>query len=453
MTDNMIREPARDVRVCHECDICVIGGSCTGVFAAVRAARLGARVAIVEQLAIFGGMATAALVNHWHSLLDAHGQERIIGGLTGEVVERLRKRNAIKEISPVERTQFILNSAELALELDCLVQEAKIRPFLSTRFSVPICEDRSVRAIVIEDKSGRRAIRARVFIDASGDGDLIRRMGLRAVQHDKLQPVSLQVLAAGVRQIQEKHPGISIWNEVRDLAAAQGHPTSKPWISPVAEMSLVHNIFGARLNGVDASDPDQLTEALIEGRRLAGTFMNVLRERFGHAAPELAVIALPHALGVRETWHACCQHRLTEEELLSGRQFPDAIANGTYPVDIHHPGGTLLRYLDGREEIVTPSGERTWQRWRSESEPTPRCYHIPFGSLVPQDTDNVVVAGRVIDAERGAFGGVRVMVNCNQMGEAAGVAAWLAAHGDGVVPDVDPHRLRKTLAVGGSIVV
>jgi len=79
-----VHEPARDIPVADEVDICVIGGSCTGVFAAVRAARLGARVAIVEEQGFFGGVATASLVNVWHSLFDTTGEQQIIGGLTEE---------------------------------------------------------------------------------------------------------------------------------------------------------------------------------------------------------------------------------------------------------------------------------------------------------------------------------------------------------------------------------
>jgi len=89
-----IHQPARDIPVCHECDLCVVGGSCTGVFAAVRAARFGARVAIVERQHCFGGVATCGLVNVWHRLRDTENRRRIIGGLTEEVIERLQRRGA-----------------------------------------------------------------------------------------------------------------------------------------------------------------------------------------------------------------------------------------------------------------------------------------------------------------------------------------------------------------------
>lgn len=156
-------------------------------------------------------------------------------------------------------------------------------------------------------------------------------------------------------------------------------------------------------------------------------------------------------LGVRETWHARCAHELKGEELLRGEAFPDAIARGTYPVDIHSDSGTILRYLDGREEVVARDGSKTWRRWRDESELTPPFYSVPFRSLVPQNAKNLLIAGRLIDADAQAFGGVRVMVNCNQMGEAAGVAAFLGVQCGLDAAQIDAARLRQTLGAGGSL--
>ncbi len=154
---------------------------------------------------------------------------------------------------------------------------------------------------------------------------------------------------------------------------------------------------------------------------------------------------------MRETWHAHCLHRLTGAELLSGAPFTDAVGHGTYPVDIHSAEGTVLRYLDGREEVIKPGGEKTWQRWRSEDDPAPAYYQIPYRCLVPRHAQNVLVAGRLLDADREAFGGVRVMVNCNQMGEAAGTAAALAVRHHQIVAAVNIAELQSTLLAGGSI--
>lgn len=445
---NFIPEPARQTPVVHEADLCVVGGSCTGVFAAVRAARLGLSVALIEQNSIFGGMATAAQVNDWHSTLDARHEKPVIGGLTIELIDRLRTRGAVQEIEPGGRSQFRFNSAEMVVELDEFVTSHNIRPFLCARVVAAQREGNRVGAIVIEDKSGRRAIRARVFVDASGDGDLIRHAGFAAYKPEKLQPVNMQALIHGLDNLKTDAVRSGIANRAEEYRYPRDN--SSPWFMVWPGAPATYNVFGARLNGVDASDADDLTNTLIEGRRLHRALLDMVRAESGE---QLNVVGWAHALGVRETWHAHCLHRLTAEEVLYGHPFPDAVANGTYPVDVHSPQGTFLRYLDGREEIVRRDGTTHWGRWRSEAEETPRCYHVPYRSLVPREAENLLVAGRVLDADREAFGGVRVMVNMNQTGEAVGVAAALAVTHETDVASVDMAKLRAELAAGGSIII
>lgn len=137
-------------------DICVIGGSCTGVFAAVRAARLGADVILVEKANRFGGVATCGLVGMWHTLFDMKGQRQIIGGITYEMMERLKKRNAVSPNfrdpanSRIHGVRF--NSEELTLELDELVlEQKKIRFFLNTGFSRAISSNGRIDAVIAEN--------------------------------------------------------------------------------------------------------------------------------------------------------------------------------------------------------------------------------------------------------------------------------------------------------------
>ena len=118
--------PAEKLPVIEEADICVIGGSCTGVFAAIRAARLGAKVVLIEKQNRFGGVATTGLVCMWHSLFDITGDKQIIGGLTFETMERLEKRKSISPFRDGHGYRHIaFNSEELTLELDAMVSEEK----------------------------------------------------------------------------------------------------------------------------------------------------------------------------------------------------------------------------------------------------------------------------------------------------------------------------------------
>jgi hypothetical protein len=170
---------------------------------------------------------------------------------------------------------------------------------------------------------------------------------------------------------------------------------------------------------------------------------------------EVFLRGLPAYIGIRETRHARCLHTLTETELLEGERFEDAIANGTYRVDIHHSDrpGLTFRYLDGREEYVAPGKPTVQSRWRAVGRECATFYQIPYRSLIPEQAANVLVAGRLVDADRGAYGAIRVMVNCNQTGEAAGVACFLALQNGLDVKDVPANRLRSVLRDGGSIML
>ena len=168
---------------------------------------------------------------------------------------------------------------------------------------------------------------------------------------------------------------------------------------------------------------------------------DIIREHF--PVPGLnPLAALPSYIGIRETWHAESLHQITEAEILTGERFPDAIANGTYRVDVHYADreGVVFRYLNGREELVATDHAKQYGRWRPETTDSPTFYQIPYRALVTKAAANLLVAGRCLDADEGAFGAVRVMVNCNQTGEAAGVAAYVALNNGASVSRMSTRR-------------
>jgi flavin-dependent dehydrogenase len=146
--DKSPEKKEKELPVINEVDICVLGGSCTGVFAAVRASRLGAKVAIVERQNAFGGNATNAMVNVWHQLMDTEHKKQIIAGLTLEVIERLSRRNAFVKNS---NSDVFFNSQELKIELDELVLESGLKPYLHTLFSEPYFDENGKLTGVIVD--------------------------------------------------------------------------------------------------------------------------------------------------------------------------------------------------------------------------------------------------------------------------------------------------------------
>lgn len=433
-----------ELPVFDNADICVLGGSCTGVFAAVRAARLGAKVVVVEKQNSFGGVATGSLVNIWHSLLDTEFKQQIIAGMTVEVVERLRMRNAVKDSERSESVGFTFNSQELKMELDELVLEAGVKPYFHTLFSEPYRVGNKLKGVIVDSKSGRGIIKANYFIDATGDGDLCVRLGLDSYTSGLLQPPTTCAHLEGLNV-----------NELNDLLKQHGKEFNIPdgfvWAANVPETKTLM-LAGTRVYGKNCCDINELTQAEIEGRRQIRAIMDMVRK---YGKSPVGLNNLPSYIGIRETRHIKCLHQVSDEDALYGKRFDDAIANGSYRLDIHHQDkpGLTFRYLDGTEIYSRPGYPGEKRRWRPETAQNPTFYQIPLRSVIPENTDNVILAGRMFDASIIAFSGMRVMVNLNQLGEAAGVTAFLALNKDCKIKDVSSKEVRDTLRKGGSLII
>lgn len=444
-----ISVPSEKIPVIAEADICVIGGSCTGVFAAVRAARLGAKVVIIEKQNCFGGVATSSLVNMWHSIYDTDYKEQIIGGLTFEVMERLSKRNAIAPFINSKSYGVPFNSEELTIELDELALEANIQIYFHTFFSSAVIdEEKLVSAIIVQNKSGRGAIRAKIFIDASGDADLCRSAGLPTYLPEHIQPPT----TCSRFSCWSFPEGVDPYKLIMEHAEEHKLPEGFMWGTFVPAYKDIYMLNGTRIAHKNPANAEDLTCCELEGRRQVRAIADIFRKHLKKKPPQLS--ALPSYIGIRETWHIKALFQVKGEDLLHGKRFEDAIANGTYPVDIHHqekPGITFRR-LNGSQSYCRPGKPSVESRWREELTDYPKYYQIPLRSLIPCNSKNVISAGRMLDADKDAFGAVRVMVNLNQTGEAAGVAAWQALSSGIDIPRVNPLDVRKMLADGGSCI-
>lgn len=415
-----IEEEARNIPVVQECDVCVLGGSCTGVFAAVRAAQLGSKVVLVEKQNAFGGTATSGLVAIWHRLKDRNFKKTIIGGLTKSMIDSLSKIGACND-KGWDRS-FNINTEELKIELDKLVRHHEITPFLHTIYARPLVEKNTVKAVFIENKNGRQAIRAKVFIDATGDGDLAKDIGIPFCIREGLQPpttcANIQEMPEDIIKLIKKH------GDEFGLIKDSGWGTMIPGTKNVQLCAFTH-VFNT-----DTSDAQQLTTAEIEGRRQVRAYMDIAR-KYGKEKDKPVLLNLASCIGIRETRSFTANYKLTEQDILSCRRFPDAIANGSYHIDVHDPETGEFKFKEPRGEF----------------------YQIPFSTMVSEKIDNVIMAGRMISADRSAFGAIRVMVNLNQVGEAAGVAASLAVSNNKTVTQVDTESLRDNLAKLGAVII
>ena len=419
----------------RETDVFVAGGSMTGVFAAIRAAERGKRVVLVERRGAFGGTATQGLVPVLHSLYSTDGKVQISGGLTSEVIRRLLTRGEASLESPLNPHVYCwMNVAELQLVLDEMVRE---HPLIETHFetlATAVETDRPghIARVFYEDKAGRHAVCAKVFVDATGDADLVRRTdGLSVWRQEKgdMQGHTLCAILSGVEDVKAAYPGFSFYEVLKPENKA-GLKHVYCWTDRVVNSPHVTFISGTRISANDPSEPEDLTQALFEGRRQLRLLLDAANRLYPLPGGKrgISLLAIAPALGIRESVHIRSLYRVTDQDILHGRRFDDVVARGCYRIDHHEKAGLTFRYLDGREEIQAydpETGKVEWRhgRWRPETPESPTWYEVPYRSLVPAGSDNVIAAGRMLDCSREAFGALRVMVNCNQMGEAAGRAA------------------------------
>jgi len=451
-----VSEPARDIPVLGECDVAVFGGGPSGVCAATAAARQGASVVLVERHGHLGGTATAGNVNLLHPLYGTDGATQIIGGLPEELIRRLLELGAAYNSAPDGETgHWVVCSETAKFAMDDMVLGSGCRVLLDTLAAGIARERDSLNAVFVEGKSGREAIVARTFIDCTGDADLIRRAGCETQLGDgegRCQAPSLCFRVAGMQS------GAAHLGQVQDELTREPMDYNGEfypnylWGSDGVWDRSEKMMSGTRVLNVDCSDTLDLTRAEVEARYQLRWLMGKLRALPGWEQARLIDIA--SQVGLRESHRVIAQHRLTRDEVLYGLPFPDAIAQGTYPIDVHTPdaAGIVFERLDGTRQRQKP--DRTWEsdRWDGQPVDAPKretlCYQVPYRCLVPRELKNVLVAGRCIGAGHDSAGAIRVMVNCMQFGEAAGIAAAMAAS-DGNVHTVDIARLQDALRARG----
>jgi hypothetical protein len=447
-----VTQPARKVDVWAEVDVAVLGGGPAGVCAAAAAARQGASVLLVERYGHFGGTATAANVNIWHSLYATDAQTRVVGGIPEEIIRRLQQRDACyNQAKDGETGPWVICCETAKLVFDDVVLGSGAKVLLHTWVADVLTEGRCIEAVLVENKSGRGAIRAKRYIDCTGDADLVRRAGLPTQLGNAeggCQPPSLCFRVAGSEP--DAMPLGNVQAELHRIPMdynGQGYPTFL-WGSRGVWDKSERMLAGVRVPWINCSDARDLTRAEIEGRYQMRWVLKHLKRMPGWSEARLLDIA--SQIGLRESHRILADHQLQRMEVLHGVRFPDAVLQGTYPVDIHNPAGPgiTFEYLDGQVHHI--SGDRKREKWRWDGEPadaplrTTLCYQVPYRSLIPRELDNVLAAGRCIGAHHDAAGAIRVMINAMQLGQAAGIAAALTADRPNV-RDLEPALLRRTL--------
>ena len=443
----------RQIPICANVDLCVVGGGVTGVFAAVRAARLGMKVALVERFASLGEMATNGHVNIWHSLYNTTGEKQIIAGLTLEVIQRLQALGAADHLGKVT-DRILFNSDELKCILDDLVMENPISLFLHSFYAGIETDGNTITSILLCGKDGLRAIKAAFFIDTTGDGDLARDLGIKSYRLDPIQPPTPVFLLQGDAE------GLNLTELYRAHADEfdLGDDFCAGWHEDYPNCPGITTRADLHVSALHLDQADVLTQAELEGRRKIRSMVHLLK-KYGKSEEAYNVVSMCNGIGIRDTLHFQTRYCANEKDLLLGKSFEDTILQGTYNIDIHcaYGSGIIFKLFDGTIHHLYPQENRSeYGNWRIENGidekefPIATYYQLPFSNLVNECYRNFIAAGRMINADIGSFGALRVMVNLNQLGEAAGVAAYVSLHQSKPLQDLEGAQVRAILRNGGS---
>lgn len=453
--------PPRDAVVAGECDVLVVGGGPAGLGAALGAAQAGADVVLVERYGFLGGNATVSLVLplmsfHTQREAPAPGDDRelslmptdhgpgdpVVAGVLQRLLERLVATGGAVEPSPKTGYTVPTDPEAYKLTLLDLLDEAGVR-FLFHAFASGVVVGDGVEGVVFETKSGPVVVRAAVVVDGTGDGDVAAAAGAPfdvGREEDGLtQPMTLMFRMveferpAFARYVRE-NPGQ--WRGVHGLWDLIAKATADGRLNLPREDLLFFatphdkelSVNSTRVGGVLGVNVWDLTRAEWQARRQMRQIAEFLRDYVpGFETSYVAQSGVN--IGVRETRRIRGEYQLTADDVLAARKFPDAIARGSYPVDIHNPKGT------GTDLRNLPPGE---------------AYDIPLRCLVPQDVERLLVAGRCISGSHEAHSSYRVTPIAMATGQAAGVCAALAARSGTMPREVDPALVRKELLVQGA---
>jgi hypothetical protein len=416
-------------------DVLVVGGGPAGIAAALAAATQGVSVLLVERYGFLGGMGAQGLESLCGFFATGTPPRKIVGGIPDCILERLQEWGAYcrpSSLGPAAGPVIQYNPDALKLVLDDLAQRASVRLLLHSFIVDALHEGDRVTGVVAAGKGGLVSLRAAVVVDASGDADVVAAAGL---PYEGATLGGGQALTTTFRLANvdvERARALSR----ADIRALLQEARARGEEGLLAEESgLTFGVVpgtacanATRVRIEDPTDSSALTWAELEGRRQALAYLRFLREHV--PGYEQAVLAgLGVQIGIRESRRIVGAYRLTREDVLSARCFPDGIARGGWPVEAHS-GPKGIR-IEGLAEGA--------------------AYDIPFRCLIPAGDPGMIVAGRCLSADPEAQASARVMGTCLAMGQAAGVAAALAVLG-AISPAALPvEALRDRLRTLGAI--
>ena len=410
-------------------DVLVLGSGPAGFAAAYSAAKNGAKVILVEQNGDVGGISTSGLMSHWTGSCGSPLYYEILKR-TSEYNEGKFKNKITNLIDPEKLKTLYL---EMLCEVGCKVM-------LYTFAEDAICNGDKILGATVINKSGKINIYAKITIDATGDGDIAARVGAEFVlgreSDNKMQPATLMFKVGGVDYDRAVFLGSFESNyetpkgELQALAKENipypaGHIlTYESTLPGVVTCNMTNAI------DIDGTNAEDLTKATLICRRQMDDIVRYLRE-FVPGYENCYIISSASLMGIRETRHFKGKYTLNEQDILEAKVFEDYVVKDAYfNFDVHNITGAGLDKTGVQKHFNQEKG-----------------YTIPYGCLLPETKENLLLCGRNISGTHIAHSNFRVMPICVGIGEAAGVAAYIAVIKNCNLSDIDAKEIREIIGI------
>lgn len=436
-----IRMPPREVPVLAGADVVVCGGGPAGIAAACCAARHGARTILLERWPSVGGMAVNALVNIWHT---SDRTKQVILGFTQEAIDRGGRFVRRMADFPKRPETHEFDSTGMRVVFHRMLKDAGVRVFCNLSVVESVVEDGRIRTVLVDTKRGRRAIAGRIFIDATGDGDVAANAGV---------PFDYGRASDGGVQ------GMTMMFRLRgiDAAAVRANPAAADRVfglmkklrdegkfPPFLEMAA-HSYLRTPRDPVvsynmcpvagNPLDEEELTRISAQAREQVYAYVDLWREQMpGFENAEVEQMGF--GLGIRESRRIRGLKTLDAQTVVKAVKQSDAIGHGFWMIDIHDPKGSgHTTWVDRKADAMPPAGD---------------SYHIPLGMCLNTQIPNLAVAGRCASSTHEAHASVRLQSHCMVMGQGVGACAALALAAGVDMAKVDVRTLQTALRKDGA---
>ena len=461
----MIDEPSKKIPIIAETDILVVGGGPAGISAALGAARAGVDVMIVERYGCFGGVIIQAMIGTvaWYryaKTVDA-------GGIGLEFEKRSKSMDAsidifgkIKNKELVEvleqeglmvkgkSTYEVLDTEMFKHVVDELIQEAGIKPLLHCTVVQVIMDEDVIKGVITESKSGRQAILAKRVIDATGDADIAYYTGapFKKSPKNELMEVTVNFGCSGVNigkfimWVYLNRSKFGDWGETsgkeeelfttyltdqfkkaQEAGEIPKDITIESYWGSYTDAGEINSFNGIHMKNIDPTDVWDLTKAEIEGRKRVMMAINALK-KYTPGFKKARLRTIGASLGTRESRKIIGEYNITEDDVRNEARFEDTI-------------GICPEFIDGHGVCIMPT--------------TGRYFHVPYGIIVPQKVENLLVVGRAVAGDKISHAATRQIVCCTVTGQGAGIAAAVSIKENTTCRLVDIAKVQMILKKQG----